>query len=187
MTLKSKPCFCKKVLCWSALLLSLHKKFFLLCYIFYPFRLFEVEVISMTVIKNWELLPLKKKKYIFFISKFIDWTKERQVKVYEKEISIEFSLQCTMNIFGFKSGPLKNRCKVFFIFPKLLLFDDFSELCCIFGTLHFEKSSNNAIFFQKMKKNLPIIILLKWPLLEPKIFTVQCCLYLVVNFVYCKI
>ena len=89
--LEIKPCFCKKVLCWSALLLSLHKKFFLLCYIFYPFRLFEVEVISMTIIKNWELLPLKKKIYFFLISKFIDWTKERQAKVYEKEISIEFT------------------------------------------------------------------------------------------------
>ena len=130
---------------------------------------------------------LKEEKIYFFHIKVYWLNKGTSSESLWKRISIEFSLQCTMNIFGFKSGPLKNRCKVFFIFPKLLLFDDFSELCCIFGTLHFEKSSNNAIFFQKMKKNLPIIILLKWPLLEPKIFTVQCCLYLVVNFVYCKI
>ena len=77
--------------------------------------------------------------------------------------------QSTMNIFGFK------KCKVFFISPKLFLYyDDFSEFCCILGTIHFEKSWNTAKhFLENMKKNLPIILLRKWPLLEPKIFTVQ--------------
>ena len=33
---------------------------------------------------------------------------------------------------------------------------------------HFEKSSNTAKFLEKIKKNLPIILLLKWLLLKPK-------------------
>ena len=69
-----------------------------------------------------------------------------------------------MNIFGSKSGHLNNskNCKVFFIFPKFLPYlMIFSEFCCTFGTLHFEKSSNTAKNFEKMKKNLPIILLLK--------------------------
>ena len=42
-----------------------------------------------------------------------------------------------------------------------------SALC-----LCFEKSSNTAKNWKKTKKNLSIILLLKWPLLEPKMFTV---------------
>ena len=54
------------------------------------------------------------------------------------------------------------------------IFDDFSEFCSTFGTLHFEKSSNTAKSLEKMKKNLSIILLLKWPpLLEPKMFIVH--------------
>ena len=57
-------------------------------------------------------------------------------------------------------------CDVFFIFLKFLLpiFNDFSEFCCIFGTLHFEKSSK--IFLEKMKKNLPI----RYPIIEMAAF-----------------
>ena len=82
-----------------------------------------------------------------------------------------------MNIFGSKSSHIINskNCKVFFIFPKFLLYlIMFSEFCCAFGNLHFEKSSNTAKnFLEKMKKNLPISLLLKWPLMEPKMFIVQ--------------
>jgi len=58
-------------------------------------------------------------------------------------------------------------------FPQFFtIFDDFSEFRSTFGTLHFGKSSNTANIFEKMKKNLAIIILLlKWSLLEPKMFT----------------
>ena len=56
------------------------------------------------------------------------------------------------------------------------IFDDFSELYSTFGTLYFEKSSNTEFFYQKMKKNLPIITsnTFKWQLLEPKMSTVHC-------------
>ena len=37
----------------------------------------------------------------------------------------------------------------------------------------YEKSSNTAKSLEKMKKNLSIILLLKWPLLEQKMFTVH--------------
>ena len=37
-----------------------------------------------------------------------------------------------------------------------------------------KKSSNTAKHYEKMKKNLSIIPLPKWPLLEPKVFTVYC-------------
>ena len=53
------------------------------------------------------------------------------------------------------------------------IFDYFSECCSTFGTLHFEKSSNTAKSLEKMKKILSIIPLLKWSLLEPKMFIVQ--------------
>ena len=76
-----------------------------------------------------------------------------------------------MNIFGFKSGHSNNskNCKVFFISPKC-----FPVFCCTFGTLPFEKSSNTEIFLEKMEKNFQITLLLKWLLLEPKMFTVHC-------------
>ena len=82
-------------------------------------------------------------------------------------------VQCTMNIFCSKSGHLNisENCKVFFIFPKI--FDYFSEFCSTFCTLHFEKSANTEKSLEKMKKNLSNILLLKRPLLEPKIFTVH--------------
>ena len=44
----------------------------------------------------------------------------------------------------------------------------------LWRVLHFEKSSNTAKNLEKMKKNLSIILLLKWPLLQPKMFTVHC-------------
>ena len=44
----------------------------------------------------------------------------------------------------------------------LAIFDDCSEFCSTFDTLHFEKSSNYIeIVCQKMKKNLPIITITK--------------------------
>ena len=48
-----------------------------------------------------------------------------------------------------------------------------SKFCSTFSTLHFEKPSNTAKSLEKMKKNISIILFLKWPLLEPKIFTVH--------------
>ena len=66
-------------------------------------------------------------------------------------------------------------CKIFFIFPTIFaIFDDFSKLCSTFGTLYIEKSSNTVESLEKMKKNLSIILLLKWPLLDPKMFIVRC-------------
>ena len=52
--------------------------------------------------------------------------------------------------------------QVYLHFPQIVaIFDDFSEFCCIFGILHFEKSSNTANFFkEKLRKNLPVILLL---------------------------
>ena len=61
-----------------------------------------------------------------------------------------------------------------------------SEFCSTFGTLHFEKSSNTALFLEKMMKNLPISLLLKWPLLEPKMFTVALYITGVARFYYSK-
>ena len=59
----------------------------------------------------------------------------------------------------------------FIHFPPIsAIFDDFSEFCRTFGILHFQKSSNSAKSLEKMKKNLSIILLLKWPFLEPKMF-----------------
>ena len=45
------------------------------------------------------------------------------------------------------------------------------------SALHFEKSSNTAKILDKVKKFFPIITIimpLKWPLLEPKVFIVLC-------------
>ena len=67
----------------------------------------------------------------------------------------------------------------FLHFPEYFaIFDDFSEFCSIFGTLHFEKSLNTAKNLEKMKKNLSIILLLKWPLFQPKMFTMHYCWFL---------
>ena len=74
----------------------------------------------------------------------------------------DFSPHCTLNIFGSKSGHLKNNsknCKEFLHYSAI--FDDFSEFYSSFGTLHFEKSSNTAKSLENMKKNLSIILLLK--------------------------
>ena len=73
MTLKSKPCFCKKVLCWSALLLSLHKKilFALLCTFFILLGFLKSRLFFNDHHKKKRTFNLKKKKnQIFFISKF---------------------------------------------------------------------------------------------------------------------
>ena len=57
----------------------------------------------------------------------------------------------------------------FLHFPAIFaIFYYISEFCSTFGTLHFEKSSNTAKSLEKVKKNLSIILLLKWSLLEPK-------------------
>jgi len=56
----------------------------------------------------------------------------------------------------------------------LTVFDDFSKFCNTFVTLHLEKSSNTAKKIGENEENLSIILLLKWPLLEPKMFTVHC-------------
>ena len=88
-------------------------------------------------------------------------------------------LHYTLNIFGFKSSHLNNirNCKFFFIFA---ISDDFPEFST-FGTLHFEKSSNAVKNLDCMKKNLPnVIMALKWPLLEPKIFIVHYYLFVYV-------
>ena len=81
----------------------------------------------------------------------------------------------TMNIFGSKSGHLNNsKLQGFLHFPQnFAICDDFSEFCSTFGTLHFEKSSNTAKKLEQMKKNVSIILSLKWPLLEPKMFIVH--------------
>ena len=51
----------------------------------------------------------------------------------------------------------------FLHFPTIFaIFDYFSEFCDIFGTFHFEKSSNIAKNLEKIKKNLSIILLHKW-------------------------
>ena len=67
-------------------------------------------------------------------------------------------INATMNIFGSKIGHLKNnkKCNVFFISPQFVAkFDNLSEFCCIFGTLHFEKSSNieNNFFGKNEEKS----------------------------------
>ena len=55
----------------------------------------------MTIIKNRELSTLKRKKIKYFsYQSFIDWTKENQEKVYEKEISMEFLTAMLLFIFG---------------------------------------------------------------------------------------
>ena len=48
----------------------------------------------------------------------------------------------------------------------------FSKFYCTLSTLNFEKSSNTTKNLEEIKKNLPIILSLKWPLLEPKMFIV---------------
>ena len=53
------------------------------------------------------------------------------------------------------------------------IFGNFYKYCSTFGTFYFEKSSYIAKNSEKMKKNLPIITI-KWPLLESKMFIVQC-------------
>ena len=72
-----------------------------------------------------------------------------------------------MNIFGSKSGNLH--------FPNFFLqylFDyQFSEFCSTFGTLLFEKNQILQNNLEKIKKKL--LLLLKWSLLEPKMFIVQ--------------
>ena len=75
-----------------------------------------------------------------------------------------------------KSGHLNNgkKCKVFIIFSKLLLY-----LMIFLSTPAYLAGStlkNHQIlqcFLKKMMKNLPIILLLKWPHLEQKMFTVR--------------
>ena len=69
--------------------------------------------------------------------------------------------------------------RAFLHFLLYYVFDDFSKFRCTFGTLHFEKSSNTAKSLGKIKKNLSIILLLKCPLLESKMFTVC-------NGIYCN-
>ena len=56
----------------------------------------------MTIIKNRELSTLKRKKikYFSYQSFIVDWTKEHQEKVYEKEISMEFLTAMLLFIFG---------------------------------------------------------------------------------------
>lgn len=73
-----------------------------------------------------------------------------------------YLLPFTLNIFGSNIGHLKK--------PDFYL---------IFGTLRNEKSSHTAIsfLFSNGKKHIPIILLLKWPLFEQKMFTVHCLEY----------
>ena len=62
-----------------------------------------------------------------------------------EEGSYKVYTYCTMNIFGSKSGHYYNNsknCKIFFIFPKFLLYLIIFPSTC--ATLYFEKSSNTA-------------------------------------------
>ena len=49
---------------------------------------------------------------------------EREIQALMGALMFAGTSQCTMNIFGSKSGHLNNskNCKVFFIFPKFLLY-----------------------------------------------------------------
>ena len=86
--------------------------------------------------------------------------------------------------YGSKSGHYNNskNCKIFFIFPQflpyLMIFPS-SAAHLVLTHLHFEKSSNTAKSLEKIKKNLSIILLLKWPLLKQKMFTVP---YIIILF-----
>ena len=92
--------------------------------------------------------------------------------------------QSTMNIFGSKSGHLHNRKKLqsFLHFPKclqyLMIFSNFTEHLAL-STF---KNHQRQKFF--LKKNLPIIPLLKWPLFEPKMFIEQSWIFKDTTFFY---
>ena len=83
-----------------------------------------------------------------------------------------------MNIFGSKIGHLNNnskKCNVSFIFPKLLVYLMIFPSSAAYLALSTLK--NHQILktvLEKMKIIFPIILLLlKWPLLQPKMFTVK--------------
>ena len=94
----------------------------------------------------------------------------------KKSASTRLSItQFTMNIFGSKAAIKMT--------VKITRFSSFScNFCYIWWffwvlqcicALHFEKSSNTVKSLEKMKKNPSIILIPKWPHLEPKMFTVH--------------
>ena len=96
-------------------------------------------------------------------------------------------VQSTVNIFGSKSGHFSNGIirRFFFIFSK-------NFFCSIWWFFKVESAKYTVVVelgkiikhsknFGEMKKTLHFLLLFKWPLLEPKMFTVQWGLFLAKN------